>query len=101
MAMGERTKAMIYGLRAIVVSALIALAIAAALKAVVAASASLQLPYNIAVALGCIMLLVGGFFLVFMHELGHAIVALALGWKLRIFNVGRFSVRITPGRALF
>ncbi|MBI3678497.1 MAG: tetratricopeptide repeat protein [Proteobacteria bacterium] len=99
--MSDRTKAVIYSLRALAVSALIVIGIAAALKAVVAASASLYLPYNLAVALGCIMLMVGGFFLVFMHELGHAIIAVALGWKLRIFNVGRFSVRLTPARALF
>lgn len=98
--MNLKLATLLYSLRALAAAALIALTIAVTLKAVVTVSASLILPFNVSVALGCVMLMVGGFFLVFMHEFGHAAIALALGWKLRVFNVGRFSLRLTPWRAL-
>jgi hypothetical protein len=99
--MSDRAKAVACGLRALLVAVLVTIMIVVALRAVVVTAMTVHLSYNAAVALGCVMLMTGGFALVFMHEFGHAIIAIALGWKLRIFNVGRLSLRVTPGRALF
>src|SRR5690242_2073931 len=73
----------------------------ASLRAIVVLSSLVDFGFYGDAALGGIALLAASPLLVGLHEAGHALLAEAVGWRVRVFSVMNLSVRPSPWRIAY